>query len=952
MSTGSRIGSAFSAFETLTLDQLSDVTITSPVDNNLLAYDSASSLWINQTATEAGVVPTSRLINTTSPLAGGGDLSADRTLTITGSALTKTDDTNVTLTLGGTPSTALLVAASLTLGWTGQLALTRGGTNASLTASNGGIVYSTASAFAILAGTATANQLLLSGLSTTPSWSTSTYPATNAVSTLLYASSANVMAALATANSGVLVTSGTGVPSISTDIPTAVTIGTAYIYRVGGTDVSVADGGTGASTASGARTNLGLAIGSDVQAWDVNLDQIAALAPTDNNFIVGTGTVWALETPSDARTSLGLVAGGAGDIWVEKAGDTMTGALIINNALTVNADTTLGDNNTVDTVIANVASFTISSGAGTGSVVVLTNGLTSGIAVDIQVSGTFAAASQTALNILTAGANGTAAITAYGAQISNTHTNATSGTNIALYLNASGATTANYALSVNSGTVWISSGADGTTSTAGIIFGLSLDTNLYRSAANTLKSDDSLVIDINLTVNGNTVLGNAIGTDTLTVSALTSAITSSATTQTSFSLLNTNLSTGKLFDLSGTVTVGVGVDAVGSLISITATPTGSSGTFKGLDLEFADGTTRVNTIYGLYTGFALSGAAAKVGYGIYETASSSSTTADTLTGAYFAPTQTGNVQSGTKNLYGIQVLPTSTGPSTSTTAITNVYGAYIKTTASHAADAGTVNEYGLYIDNQAGSTNGTSVKFGILVIAQTGADNNYGVAIQPATQRTLWISSNTDSTTAAGGITFGSSADTNLYRSAANFLATDDTLHLTSATATLRLGSNTSSAYYDIGRVGATGVLLFAGEQNQFSGYQFDITGGGVNKNVLQIAGISGNFTINEDGNDLDSRFESDTNANIFFIDGGSSNVGIGVTAWGTSAATVLGIANGTEPSTSPADMVQLYSVDLSAGNATLGLRTETAVVTEVVVSDRTLSVRINGTTYKIMLKS
>lgn len=75
---------------------------------------------------------------------------------ITPAALTKTDDTNVTLTLGGTPATALLQATSLTLGWTGQLGLTRGGTNASLTASNGGIVYSTASALAILASTASA----------------------------------------------------------------------------------------------------------------------------------------------------------------------------------------------------------------------------------------------------------------------------------------------------------------------------------------------------------------------------------------------------------------------------------------------------------------------------------------------------------------------------------------------------------------------------------------------------------------------------------------------------------------------------------------------------------------------------------------------------------------------------------------------------------------------------
>lgn len=37
------------------LDGLSDVTITTPVDNNLLAYDNGTSQWINQTAAEAGV---------------------------------------------------------------------------------------------------------------------------------------------------------------------------------------------------------------------------------------------------------------------------------------------------------------------------------------------------------------------------------------------------------------------------------------------------------------------------------------------------------------------------------------------------------------------------------------------------------------------------------------------------------------------------------------------------------------------------------------------------------------------------------------------------------------------------------------------------------------------------------------------------------------------------------
>ena len=45
-----------------------------------------------------------------------------------GQALTRVNDTNVTLTLGGSPTTALLNATSITAGWTGTLGVTRGGT--------------------------------------------------------------------------------------------------------------------------------------------------------------------------------------------------------------------------------------------------------------------------------------------------------------------------------------------------------------------------------------------------------------------------------------------------------------------------------------------------------------------------------------------------------------------------------------------------------------------------------------------------------------------------------------------------------------------------------------------------------------------------------------------------------------------------------------------------------
>jgi len=186
----------------------------------------------------------------------------------TPSALTKTDDTNVTLTLGGSPTVALLAATSLTLGWTGQLGLTRGGSNASLTASNGGIVYSTASAMAILAGTATANQMLLSGASGAPSWSTATHPATTTINQILYSSAANVISGLATANSGVLVTSAGGVPSISTTLPNVAHGTPTSITLTNGTGLPIAGItglGTGVATALAANVvgSGGIALDTD-----------------------------------------------------------------------------------------------------------------------------------------------------------------------------------------------------------------------------------------------------------------------------------------------------------------------------------------------------------------------------------------------------------------------------------------------------------------------------------------------------------------------------------------------------------------------------------------------------------------------------------------------------------------------------------------------------------------
>lgn len=95
-----------------------------------------------------------------------------------------------------------------------------------------------------------------------------------------------------------------GLGTIATQNSSSVSITGGSITGI--TDLAVADGGTGASTAANARTNLGLVIGTDVQAYNAGLQDISGLAKTDGNLIVGNGTNWVAESGATARTSLGL----------------------------------------------------------------------------------------------------------------------------------------------------------------------------------------------------------------------------------------------------------------------------------------------------------------------------------------------------------------------------------------------------------------------------------------------------------------------------------------------------------------------------------------------------------------------------------------------------------------------------------------------------------------------
>jgi len=217
------------------------------------------------------------------------------------------------------------------------------------TANNGMLVTSSTGVPSVLAGPGTTGNMLQSNAAAAPSFSTTTYPATNAISTLLYASAANVMSALATANNGLLVTSSTGVPSIlvgpgatgrmlQSNAAAAPSFSTATYPSTGGTagKILISDGTNIVSstpTYPNASATAGKVIVSDGTNFIASTPTFPNASATAGKFIRSDGTNWIASTPTLPTTggTTDTLLRSDGTNWVNTSAFKVSSADIMTN---------------------------------------------------------------------------------------------------------------------------------------------------------------------------------------------------------------------------------------------------------------------------------------------------------------------------------------------------------------------------------------------------------------------------------------------------------------------------------------------------------------------------------------------------------------------------------------------------------------------------------------------
>ena len=524
----------------------------------------------------------------------------------------------------------------------------------------------------------------------------------------------------------------------------------------------------------------GFHIGRPSYTTDPELSDIAALTPTDGSFIVGDGSDFVSESGATARTSLGL-----GTIATQAA-----------NSVSISGGSITG-----------ITDLTVADG-GTGS------------------------------------STAEAARTALGLAI---------GTNVQAY----DATLTSFAgLGTAADKLAYTTGVDTWAETAVTAFARTLLDDADQATAQTTLGVDPAGTDnstnVTLAADADTLLGisgQALSLDTQSANLVFAGPGSGPAADPTFR----SLVAADVPDLSATYQpLDADLTAIAALSSADSNfVVGSAGgwvaesgatarTSLGLGTDDTPTFTRLNTSRTATDAGAI--------YGINPTITHRATAATAIYSIGFESTQLSYVDSGISNAgyvsgvhaygavntashqgtfasgYGIRALAgiSSCGVGGTVTNAVALYGAV----RSADADGTVTSGYGIYVDVPT-ITGAFASAYGGMIKAQTGASStNVGFAVEAATTQTLWVSSNANNTTAPAGVAFGSSRDTNLYRSAVDTLKTDDAFVAASLTLTTDLAvteggtgaSDASTARTNLGLAIGTNVQAYDATLTSFAG--------------------------------------------------------------------------------------------------------------------------------------
>ncbi len=263
------------------------------------------------------------------------------------------------------------------------------------------------------------------------------------------------------------------------------------------------------------------------------------------------------------------------------------------------------------------------------------------------------------------------------------------------------------------------------------------------------------------------------------------------------------------------------------------------------------------------------------------------------------------------------------------------YGGYFKTTSSGLN--GTGSTVGVRIENT-GATGGTA--YGLIVSTVAGANSVIPLQALHAGSEIMRL-------TSTGRLGIGTTSPNSLLEVRGTSTSFDGYIQVTTPAG--GGGARTPAILlkdeYYANQGGLTGnyiASVFAGLNLELASSSTDVY---TARSKITIGVGTGNGFVFSTSVDKGANYTEAMRLNS------SNNLGLGTSTFGTSAIKVMAIGSGTAPTTGPADTIQIYSSDLSAGNTVLSIFTEGTTVNANATAAAThrIAIRVNGTVYYLL---